>query len=285
MIKRPLYRIISFESFISLCINKAERYVNPIDCWEDTFEGYVLKKLDEDRSRREVIDLLYNTFDKNISDTVLNLVKLHRARYSCYGQSWSTSKDSDAMWRIYSYNKHSIQVETKDEYIRKMIFQSGEEGLKVRVSFVDYDMENQIDNKLNQIVYKYSKVDEAFFHKRNAFTHEDEVRVIVQLTEHLKGYTMFSARHINSLCNKSNTSSDVDSIFEAVQRCFGEKNIGFYSAFPKEIGIPIKVLPDYIIGVRVHPQAEKWYVDLIEKICKKHKLNFYGKSDLYGDIV
>ena len=43
-----VYRIIGIESFLSILMNKEERYVRPIDSWQDTFEGYMLHQLDSD---------------------------------------------------------------------------------------------------------------------------------------------------------------------------------------------------------------------------------------------
>lgn len=38
---------------------------------------------------------------------------------------------------------------------------------------------------------------------------------------------------------------------------------------------------EYIQSVMVHPQAEPWYVEMVQQLCKKHDLPFLGQSSLY----
>ena len=104
-----LYRITSLEGFLSLLINKKERFVNPIDKWEDTYEGYFLQLLSDEDKFMEIIDRLYNDISKRAYKTTCrNIAKLLSNRYDCYGLCWSTVRDSDAMWRIYSYDHKAI---------------------------------------------------------------------------------------------------------------------------------------------------------------------------------
>ena len=53
---------------------------------------------------------------------------------------------------------------------------------------------------------------------------------------------------------------------------------------PKELFININNIEDYIAGIRVHPQAEPWYVNLIHKICDQHNMCFLGQSELYNSL-
>lgn len=95
-----------------LLLTREDRYVNPIDYREDTYEEYHLRRLDSAESSREVIRHLHNVLcDGDIGLTVLYYTKLLHARYLCYGQCWSRLADSDAMWRIYCYgNKGLMQL-------------------------------------------------------------------------------------------------------------------------------------------------------------------------------
>ena len=99
-----LYRIISLESFIDLLHNKRERYVRPAT-WEDTFEGYLYSKLYDEKERKKIVeDIYYNVCPRNYKGTIDNILRLEHAKWFVYGQSWSNISESDAMWRIYSYN-------------------------------------------------------------------------------------------------------------------------------------------------------------------------------------
>lgn len=57
---------------LSLLLTREERYVNPIDCWEDTYEGYHLHRLDSAESSRESIRHLHDELcDGGVGLTVL----------------------------------------------------------------------------------------------------------------------------------------------------------------------------------------------------------------------
>lgn len=40
-------------------------------------------------------------------------------------------------------------------------------------------------------------------------------------------------------------------------------------------------ISEFLEGVMVHPVAPKWYVDIIEEICKSKKFKFDGQSEIY----
>lgn len=284
--ENELYRIISFENFITICLLKKERFVNPITCWEDTFEGFYLHKLDSENGNKEIIDYLYNSlFNQDPYVTINNLAKLQRARFSCYGQSWSKEPDSDALWRIYSYNKKGIQMISDRNRILDLINSNHIDGLICRIGKVDYGLDFTSNNSINKVLYKGSKTDEPFFHKRAAFEHEKEVRVMLQLTKQYLNYTIFTAGIMEKYYNKyRETRRDEDIILDAAKLAMNTNFKGFYVVFPENIKIDIYDLSSYIKGIKVHPQAEKWYVDLVRDICDKSNVPFLGKSKLYDNI-
>ena len=116
-----LYRIISLETFIDLLHNKRERYVRP-ETWDDNYEGYLFGKIENSKDRRKIIeDVYYNVCPRNYTATINNLLKLEHGKYFVYGQCWSTLSDSDALWRIYSYSHHAIQIKTTDVRIKNLL--------------------------------------------------------------------------------------------------------------------------------------------------------------------
>ncbi len=280
----PVYRIIGIEVFLSLLINKTERYVRPIDFWQDTFEGYMLHQLDTKASRRQVLERLYSITDKDTTLTIQNLSKLLRSRYSCYAQCWSTILDSDAMWRIYAYNNRAIQLISSVSNIRKMMEVSEGNGLKSEIDYVKYDI-NDEEEALNKILVRNAKVDAAYFHKRPAFKHESEVRVLLKDFKRFENVDKFAAAAIHSNMKFSNKSKPmIDQIEDALSHLI-DKNGGYLSNAPNSVELKIPVLSDYIVGVRVHPQAPDWYANLIKKACRNYKIKYCGKSDLYRQTV
>lgn len=278
-----LYRIISFESFVSLCMQKKERFVNPIDCWEDTHEGYMLHKLDTRSGVEEVTKVLYNDFfNHNLDLTVSNLVKLQRARFACYGQCWSQLKDSDALWRIYSYNKHAVQIRSSSLAIRKMIDEKHDDKVSLRVGRVYYGNDYK---DLSKILYSGSKTDAPFFYKRKEFQHEKEYRVILQLTNERKEYYKLASMIIRNNVKHVATGDDIQRIADSTMELMEKHGFNYYrSSYPKELFVNIDNVANYILGVRVHPQAEAWYVELIRTICNANGLVFEGQSELYKNI-
>lgn len=275
-----LYRITSLEGFLSLLINKRERFVNPIDKWEDTYEGYFLQFLNDEDRLMEIINLLYDRISSRAYKvTCRNIAKLLGCRYDCYGICWSTEKDSDAMWRIYSYDEKAVQLISSEDRIRRMLKGAGKEEKDISIYKVKYDLvsdEQLCDKMINTGV----ALDAAYFHKREAFSHEKEKRVIIHENRQFEEKTEELTRLV-----KAQLSPDASKeITRVIEEIVNERYIKKYyndRDRQKELYMEVQSLPDYIEGVRVHPQAQDWYVDLIQKICKEYGIKYSGKSDLY----
>lgn len=280
-----LYRITSFEGFMSLLVNKAERFVRPIDGWEDTFEGYHLHLLDTDEGAKRIIRVIYYEISgQDVKTTIANYSKMQRARYACYGQCWSLVEDSDAMWRIYSYGKKAVQLVSTRERIKNMITQSRWSGYKPRIEKVKYDLLSS-GSSLTGVIKPGSKTDEPYFHKRIAFEHEKEMRVLLNDSKTYQSYTAFSVQAIATNLKKTDTTLPIEErILQASKKLDGKDNF-YHRIFEKSITLKVDKLDEYLSGVRVHPQAEKWYVELIEKICSQYSIKFLGQSDLYCSAI
>ena len=279
-----VYRIIGLDGLMSVLINKEERYVRPIDCWEDTFEGYMLHMLDSQDGMQSVLDRLYVISGRNQWITIRNLSKLLRSRYACYGQCWSKKPDSDAMWRIYAYDKKAIQLVSSVGKIQEMIDNSVWAGLEVEIQEVKYDIKDEKE-ALNKILVPNAKIDTAYFHKRPAFEHEAEVRILLNDLKKYENVDVFASAAIRSnlkFVDKSKT--ETEQIREAVTHLVSGKG-GYLAVAPNEIKLKITEMKQYIDGIRIHPQALNWYVDLIRKICKNYRISFLGKSDLYRPAI
>ena len=278
-----LYRIISLETFIDLLHNQRERYVRPAT-WDDNYEGYLFKKILNPEDRRKIIeDIYYNVCPKSYEGTINNLLKLEHCKYFVYGQCWSKLSDSDALWRIYSYNNHAIQIRTTDTRINNLLKINSDISYEIRS--VKYDVESD-DNLMHKQVLQLKeklKTYEPFFHKRKAFKHESEVRVLIDDKKwyQIAGMSSWGANW-NIHEKMQEISDDVSRLDEI------DKRLTEYMGHWKEKEVPVDLyqtitcLNKYILGVKVHPMAEKWYVELIKKLCEEKKINFEGQSDLYG---
>jgi hypothetical protein len=280
-----LYRIVSLETFIDLLHNKRERYARPA-CWEDTFEGYLFAKLYDEKEQKRIIKEMYDKVcPRDYILTIDNVLKLEHAKYFIYGQCWSENVDSDAMWRIYSYGNHSIQIESTIEKLDQMLFKNG--WLNHRIAKVDYDVESEDKLVYKQILQLKESLSTyaPFLHKRKAFEHEREVRVLIdgwdsyEMTkESIRGAKWGIEQSMDKL------STDEEKIEEITKRLEANLNKWNEKAIPNDIYVNNINLHDYIIGVTVNPLAEEWYSELVGSLCKQAGIAFNGKSKLYQSV-
>lgn len=102
-----------------------------------------------------------------------------------YGQSWSLTRDSDAMWRIYSKNNMSVRIKSTFGKMMKLMnltraftFTGSCFG---RVKYVD---QKELDLWLKNVEKlgwgkSLRKPAESLFLKRKPFAHENEIRFII----------------------------------------------------------------------------------------------------------
>lgn len=286
-----LYRFISFPSFVNLIEQQTERYVLP-STWEDTYEGYHLR-LFETNDIEEVLYTLMNNLSPGNPDAAIdNYLKLSKARWLCYGQCWTTIPESDAFWRIYSYNRMTVRIETDESRINDL-FSAPElsEKYNVIIDDIQYDLDpsNQLKcpNELIKDIYKTKRVTEPFFHKRRAFEHEHEKRIILLDKRQVMIYSQLPAWAVLNNFRKNNDLSQL-SPDDAIKRITNEVNKLNSPIYTKDaqksIEVPIPDIRVYIKSVMVHPQAENWIVDLVEKICQRTGLHFTGQSEMYKGL-
>lgn len=280
---QKLYRIISLESFLSLLLNSEDRLSRPIDCWEDTYEGYLFRLIERrDEKTKKVIERLYHDVSENSAEkTIANLAKLLRCRYTCYCMCWSKIVDSDAMWRIYSYDQKAIQLVSSKEKLRNTMENSCFAKTSYCIEDVQYD-DNDDLLSLSKLFGPGTSIHDTLLHKRIAFRHEDEVRVISHF--HF-GWDVREGKIKNDLLREysnSKSNDEIEKIYEALLNLNIEEH--YHSSQNKTFNIKISDLNQYIEGVRVHPQAKDWYLSLVHRLCLDYKVNFMGKSKLYNEI-
>ena len=91
-----IYRIFSIERLLELRETSKNVLVHP-SLWDDPFENCILNSL----------------YRLDSGETITLAFRDH-----VFGQCWTSRRESDAMWRIYSPNKDGVRVRTT---IRKLI--------------------------------------------------------------------------------------------------------------------------------------------------------------------
>lgn len=162
-----LYRYMSVESFMSFVETGRISLAN-VNIWDDRWE-VILSKIPTLNDKGELDQPLYSFHER------------------IYGQCWSLSQESDAMWRIYSPSGTGIQLSTSAAK-----FQLINGVRKCCLGKVVY-FESVADLLEKASVTKGPWADALF--KRAAFDHENEVRFLTHgdfLTEYEPHWTHVS---------------------------------------------------------------------------------------------
>lgn len=158
---------------------------------------------------------------------------------STVGQCWTYEKDSDAMWRIYSSDRQGIMIETVAKEFNLI-----DNLRQASLSKVIYYNKNNYIKKRNEIAnnpsYSFAR-DMAL--KREAFMHENEVRLLVCLQAY---------------------PNEIDDIWDI-----------------PVVGFEVKA-ESFIKSITFDPRADEWFVETMKKYCNSKNLNCQiEKSALY----
>lgn len=293
-----LYRYISFEEFMSIVTLKHLHFVQPTQ-WADTYEGCLYKLLDDNKNIEKLLPILYdvsNASDENAkaNGVLLNYYRLLLVKYNWFGQCWTDKNDeSDAFWRIYSYNDRAIRIHTSVSKLDKLLDSNMYLVKRGKVVYEDYSSEKDLLESQIQGVIRTDNTTDGYFHKRKAFSHEQEYRILVLPKEDSEGNknmrTLFlesaSAFALAALNNHIKDAPIKDKK-DCITSCMAViKNQKFELKKAKPLYIPINSASDLITDVLVTPLAADWYVDLVKGVCDQNGITFAGKSHLYDAVL
>lgn len=143
-----LYRIMDFSRVVQLFEKKELYFANP-STWDDPYE---------------------------------QLIK-HSKDHALFGQCWSRTYNSDALWRIYSKDGMGVRISTTEEKLRQVI-KSGikGKGYNYRLREVEYVSQVRLNKKARSVaarlqdLFVIGEAVDMLYVKREAFQHEDEWR-------------------------------------------------------------------------------------------------------------
>ena len=160
--RRFVYRIIPINRFIELLTEKKNTLVEPY-LWDDPLEGWIYNKI------LEYYKLYENT---------------HKIPGKFFGQSWTHESKSELMWKIYSKGTDSVRISSTIDKLKKDPFEN-DGDVKWCVSPIDYrsfqrglQLSELIDPNNGCLDSKISALTKSYMIKREAFKHEDEIRII-----------------------------------------------------------------------------------------------------------
>lgn len=281
---KKLFRYIGFEDFVNLLVNNKDRFVRPAS-WDDKYEGYLFSHLEtKDDIHKVVSEMYYHLCPRNYYSIPDNYFKMWHSKWFTYAQCWSKYPETDAMWRCYSYGNRAVRIRTKDEKLlehTKKIY-SDPDIFSVYLKKVSYDLNKQ--NVLEQQISQTKDslfAHEAYFHKRPAFKHEGEYRLIIV------DNSLFSAEGLSSIGVKFKIEEQVrnktdEEIIDYLTEKIYEQRANWEKIEEHNVRIEdAGNISEYIEGVMVHPMAPKWYVNIVQDICQSRKIKFDGQSEIY----
>lgn len=162
---QDIYRIFSEKWFRNLLVTKENGLVRP-SAWRDPFENFFLKH------GGVMPDGTLVGFD--------SLAK------SWYGQCWTTQRESDAMWRIYSHDQDGVRVRTTVRRLLSSIWQDEPFGAsKYFIGKVRYETRQGIEAFIENTRFSElalggnaARFAETLLVKRPEFEHEHEMRLL-----------------------------------------------------------------------------------------------------------
>ena len=157
-----IWRYMDFTKFMSLVMDR-KLYFTPADLLGDPYEGSLPKLV-----AREKYD---KSSDADLARTIhMNMRKA--ISVNCWHMNDS---ESTAMWQLYAEMNKGIAIQSTYKRLRECLAPFPEVRLAV-VKYIDYDAES----------FDYQDPWMPFIHKRQAFSHERELRAIALQSERIE---------------------------------------------------------------------------------------------------
>lgn len=163
-----LYKFMSIKS-LGFLLNSSKLYIDRISSWDDSYENYFLKEDIYVKSLKAKLNLKANCPD-------------------FFGQCWTSCPESDAMWRIYSYKKDGVRIQTSAKKLLDALYIDDTCMADIWIGNVEYHTQNALHRIAKQIckalpTYEICRefIPKSQFLKRKEFSHEKEFRVVKML--------------------------------------------------------------------------------------------------------
>lgn len=161
---QPIFRVISTTRLFELFNNRQNVLVKP-KLWEDPFENFMMNSTGELRDGRMFsIDF----------------------REHFFGQCWTRTRESDAMWRIYSPDVTGVRIATTPRKLLTALYNS--EGRFRDISCFIGKVKYYTTERLKTLLQSHASdwitdssgagQAQTLLFKRTPFKHENEVRII-----------------------------------------------------------------------------------------------------------
>ena len=156
----PIYRFLTFPSLMTM-LEEKKMPLRKIIKWDDPWE----------LPARYLVDV--------------EVFKKKEKEYKVFGNCWTKESESDALWRIYSQDCKGVCISSTVGMLKKTIIEKHPK-ISACIAEITYDsVENYLLNDMFGMQYsdKYPQPYLDVCIKRQAFTHEKEIRFMVHAKE------------------------------------------------------------------------------------------------------
>ena len=253
-----LWRYMSLEKFVNMLETKS-LFFTRADKFEDPFEGFTPPALVESyrKSVKRVI------LDESFTEVLIKISENSRKYVMC--NCWhQNEEESMAMWEKYHMRNGGIAIKTTVQDLKNSLLNR----FDVFIGEIEYIYHKTYDYNFIQH-YTNTKTNTKlssdkrwtyfpYFHKRKAFEHEHEVRIIIDVEP-------FVSEYLEGLNPKTVLETEFPDICD----------IGM------SFNVNVKRLINEII---ISPYAEKWVTDTVKSVVHKYGFDFeVSPSELLED--
>lgn len=216
-LNKRIHRFISIENLEEIILF-GKLTIPKIECWDDPYENFFFNT-----------KMTVSHVDRDPTDFSNSLLEI---KSRLYGQCWTFTDESDALWRIYSGNSRGIKITTTLRKLVELVQYSELANDNVCVGRVEYFKFDDIQKFVKGFKH-FSKMDSEFLFKtllmkRQEFSHENEVRVIYNsghdFKEKLKHYPISINEFVESITFDPRIENRYETLYRKLLLKLGFKN-------------------------------------------------------------
>jgi hypothetical protein len=154
-----IWRYIDFTKFVSL-LDKSALFFSRADKLGDPFEG---------SHPKENISIRAEIYKKEIPLTYVSSIYKLLREFTVVNCWHMNEYESAAMWNLYASSEEGIAIQSSFQRLKDSFTDRENDIFIGVVQYIDYDKERILDDPLS-----------SFVHKRKSFSHENELRAVIQ---------------------------------------------------------------------------------------------------------
>lgn len=232
--KTKIYHYLSFQRLANLLKKKENTLVSPLK-WEDPFEKWRLKSIAEN--------------NKNIDFN----------KKSWFGQCWTTSRKSDAMWKLYTNGTDGFRIRSTVKKLWDSL--PKEKNVGYRIAKVSYRPKHELETEIEKRNLE-TEIEERNENIRDDYfcTKDEELNGFhyISAAFMIKRYAYEYEKEVRLICYRKN-----------------EEN---RELFPYNIVCPSKLIDQILIHPRILPEEYPLLECVIEML--KKDIDLTGKIDI-----